>query len=374
MERRLQELTQLGVSVWLDDLDRRRLTSGNLAELIAEWCVRGVTTNPSIFEAALRKAPEAYADQLHQCAADQLDVEQAIRELTTDDVRAACDLLLPLWQSSDGVDGRVSIEVDPRLAHDSTATVAQARQIWEQVGRANAMIKIPATRAGLAAISEVIGLGISVNVTLIFSPQRYGEVAAAYERGLAAARMAGIDLGSIHSVASVFVSRVDTLVDAWLDQLGTATAQELRGRAGVTNAQLVWGSYLRHLASEEWAALSAAGAHPQRPLWASTGVKDPALPDTWYITELIGPGCVNTMPEATMRAFADHGHISRAGLSDPRTLDAAQDVWQHLDALGLDAVVMAQTLEDNGVAAFVTAWEQLLDAARAVMEGANARS
>lgn len=372
MKRQLEELTQLGVSVWLDDLDRRRLESGNLAELIAEWGVRGVTTNPSIFESALRNAPETYAEQLRGCAEDGLGVEQAVGAVTCDDVRAACDLFLPLWHSSAGTDGRVSIEVDPRLAHQAPATVAQARDLWNQVDRANAMIKIPATRAGLQAIAEVIGQGISVNVTLIFSPDRYREVLAAYARGLHAASVGGLDLASIHSVASVFVSRVDTAVDARLDGLGTPAAQALRGRAGVTNAQRIWGAYREFLASDVWARLSSIGARPQRPLWASTGVKDPALPDTWYVTELVGPGCVNTMPEATLRAVADHGHLSGARLTDAQTLQDAQQVWHELAELGLDADALFTTLEDNGVAAFEASWERLLDAARAVMSGRHA--
>lgn len=369
---RLLELTQCGVSIWLDDLDRGRLISGNLAELIREWSIRGVTTNPAIFEQALRNAREAYADELRSCAADGLDAEQSVRRLTTHDVRQACEMFLPLWHSSDGLDGRVSIEVDPRLAHDVPGTVAQAEDLWAEVDRPNAMIKIPATAAGLQAIEAVIGAGISVNVTLIFSPERYTQVLAAYANGLRRALAAGVPLAGIRSVASVFVSRVDTAVNPLLDAVNSRAAQSLRGRCAVANAQVVWGRYRRWLACEEWAELAASGAHPQRPLWASTGVKDSALPDTLYVTSLVGEGCVNTMPEGTLRAVADHGVIAGSPLADDDTVILAEQVLADLQALGIDLDQVYDDLERSGVAAFIAAWERLLATTQQALHGDDA--
>jgi len=372
-QRRLVELTELGVSIWLDDLDRRRLESGNLADLIRDWSVRGVTTNPAIFENALRNAADSYANGLRSCRAQGMNAEQAVQTLTREDVQAACDLFRGMWASSSGVDGRVSLEVDPRLAHDVSGTVDQACQIWRDLDRPNAMIKIPATAAGLEAIPQVLAQGISVNVTLIFSPDRYRSVLAAHASGLGMAREAGIDLSTIRSVASVFVSRVDTAVDARLDAVGSERAAALRGRAAVANAQIVWSRYVEWLAGDEWAQLAAAGAHPQRPLWASTGVKDPALPDTWYVTELIGRGCVNTMPEATLRAVADHGRLGPDRLGDPRALAQAQDIWQQVSALGIDPDDVFAELERAGVDAFVKAWERLLETTDSALQGIDAR-
>ncbi|MGI9136700.1 MAG: transaldolase, partial [Candidatus Nanopelagicales bacterium] len=286
MTRCLEELTVLGVSVWLDDLSRERLITGNLAELVRTSYVRGVTTNPAIFQKAISDKADAYAQDLARLTAEGLDVDQVIRTLPTDDVRAACDILEPVCNASDGVDGRVSIEVDPRLAHDTAGTSSQVVELWNLVERRNVLIKIPATKAGLPAITAAIGAGISVNVTLIFSVDRYREVVDAYLAGLEIALAAGRDLSTIHSVASFFVSRVDTEIDRRLDVIGTEQAAALRGKAGLANARLAWAAHEDILASRRWAELALSGALPQRPLWASTGVKDPAYDDTMYVVDL----------------------------------------------------------------------------------------
>lgn len=353
----LQALTDAGVSVWLDDLDRNRLQSGGLARLVAERCVRGVTTNPSIFDKAITDGAEAYAGQLSELVAAGADVDAIIRALTTDDVRAACDVFAPLWQESDGVDGRVSIEVDPRLAHDTDATIRQAAELRALVDRPNVLVKIPATRAGLPAITAVIGAGISVNVTLIFSVERYREVAEAHLAGLELAAAAGHDLSTIESVASFFVSRIDSEVDKRLTALDSDEARALRGRAAVANARLAWAAHADLLASARWQELAARGARPQRPLWASTGVKDPAYDPTKYVVELVVRGCVNTMPEGTMDAVADHGVIP----ADSVTGTAAQSrqVWADLAGLGIEETEVCDKLETEGVAKFIESWEQL---------------
>jgi transaldolase len=304
----LKRLSDEGVSIWLDDLSRKRIASGNLAELVATRHVVGVTTNPSIFQAAIGSG-EGYEEQLGDLAERGVTVDEAVRMMTTADVRAAADILRPVHDATAGRDGRVSIEVDPRLAHNTGATVAEAKQLSWLVDRPNVMIKIPATKAGLPAITEVIGLGISVNVTLIFSLERYREVMDAYLAGLEKAQAAGIDLATIHSVASFFVSRVDSEIDKRLAKVGTDEALALKGRAALANARLAYEAYEEVFASARWTALAPAGANKQRPLWASTGVKDPSYKDTLYVDELVAPGTVNTMPEATLNATADHGDI-----------------------------------------------------------------
>lgn len=353
----LLELTDLGVSIWLDDLDRHRITSGNLAGLIENKCVRGVTTNPAIFDKAVSAGAEAYAAQINELAAQGKDVDQIIRRLTTDDVRAACDLFTGLWQQSGGVDGRVSIEVDPRLANDTTATMGQARELWTQVARPNVLIKIPATKAGLPAITEAVANGISVNVTLIFAVDRYLEVIAAYEDGLVRAKAAGHDLSAIQSVASFFVSRVDAAVDARLEAIGTPAAQALKGDAAIANARLAWVAYEEALAAPRWAELAECGANPQRPLWASTGVKDPSYDDTRYVVDLATSGCVNTMPEATLEAVGQHGHV--IGDTVRGTGSAATSTWQALAELGINQGSVCEQLEVEGVQKFIDSWEQL---------------
>lgn len=356
----LAALSQAGVSVWLDDLSRTRIQSGNLAELIATKSVVGVTTNPSIFQAALSKG-DAYDDQVNELAARGADVDATIRTVTTDDVRNACDVLAPQYEASKGVDGRVSIEVDPRLAHDSDQTVAQAVELWKIVDRPNLLIKIPATEAGIPAITKVIAEGISVNVTLIFSVERYELVMDAYIEGLEKASAAGHDLSKIHSVASFFVSRVDTEIDKRLDAIGTDEAKALKGKAGLANARLAYVAYQKVFEDQpRFRALAAAGANAQRPLWASTGVKDPSLPDTLYIGELVAPGTVNTMPEKTMDAFADHGKVNPNSIIGQGP--ASQEMFDAISAIGIDLTDVFLTLENEGVEKFEVAWGELLDA------------
>ncbi|WP_194904155.1 transaldolase [Catenulispora rubra] len=352
----LTALRDAGVSIWLDDLSRERLVSGSLAELVAHDHVVGVTTNPTIFAKAITGG-QAYDAQIGDLAARGVAVDEALRTLTAFDVRWACDVLRPAFEASDGVDGRVSIEVDPRLAHDTAATIAEVRALWWLVDRPNLFIKIPASRAGLEAIATGLAEGISINVTLIFSLARYDEVMDAFLTGMEGARDAGRDLSVIGSVASFFVSRVDTDVDARLDKIGSVQAAGWRGQAAIANARLAYQHYERVFSSQRWSALRDAGAKPQRPLWASTSVKDPAYPDTRYVTELVAPGVVNTMPEATLHAVADHGRVP--GDSVRGHYDHAQQVLDGLQAAGVDFEDVVQSLEDDGVAKFEASWDQL---------------
>jgi transaldolase len=355
----LKRLSDEGVSIWLDDLSRKRIESGNLAELVATRHVVGVTTNPSIFQAAIGSGA-GYEEQLTDLATRGVTVDEAVRMMTTADVRAAADVLRPVFDATGGRDGRVSIEVDPRLAHHTAATIAEAKQLAWLVDRPNVMIKIPATKAGLPAITEVIGLGISVNVTLIFSLERYREVMDAYLAGLEKAAKNGLDLSTIHSVASFFVSRVDSEIDKRLTVLGTEQALALKGRAALANARLAYQAYEEVFGGERWTSLGGARANKQRPLWASTGVKDPSYKDTLYVDDLVAPGTVNTMPEATLNATADHGRITgdtvTGGYAQARADLAA------VEALGISYDEVVQQLEDEGVAKFEAAWQDLLDA------------
>jgi transaldolase len=360
----LSDLANRGVSIWLDDLSRQRLTTGSLAGLVARDHVVGVTTNPTIFAKAIADR-EAYAQQIRDMRARGAAVGEALRGMTAFDVRWACDVLRPAYEASGGVDGRVSIEVDPRLAYDTEATIAEARFLWWLVDRPNLFIKVPAARQGLPAITACLAEGISINVTLIFSLVRYDEVLDAFLDGLERARQAGRDLSSIASVASLFVSRLDTEVDARLDKIGTAAAAALRGQAAIANARLAYHHYERMLASPRWAALAAAGARPQRPLWASTSVKDPAYPDTRYVTDLVAPGVVNTMPEATLRAVADHGRIPEDSVRGYYA--EARQVLSALEALGVDYGEVTEKLENNGLAAFDASWRELGDQLRTVL-------
>ncbi|ANI39787.1 transaldolase [Mycolicibacterium vaccae] len=365
----LAALAAAGVSVWLDDLSRDRLQTGNLQELIDTKSVVGVTTNPSIFQAALSKG-HAYDAQVKELAERGADVEATIRTVTTDDVRNACDVLAKQYELSDGVDGRVSIEVDPRLAHDTDKTILQAIELWKIVDRPNLLIKIPATEAGLPAITAVIAEGISVNVTLIFSVERHRLVMDAYLAGLEKAKEAGHDLSRIHSVASFFVSRVDTEIDSRLEKIGTDEALALRGKAGVANARLAYAAYEEvFLGGERFAPLKAAGARVQRPLWASTGVKNPDYSDTLYVTELVAPNTVNTMPEKTIDAVADHGVIT----GDTVTGRAAesQEVFDQLSAVGIDVTDVFLVLEEEGVEKFEKSWQELLEATQGQLDGAK---
>ncbi|MEV0741980.1 transaldolase [Streptomyces sp. NPDC050549] len=366
----LKRLSDEGVSIWLDDLSRKRIESGNLAELVDTKNVVGVTTNPSIFQAAIGSG-EGYEEQLADLAVRKVTVEEAVRMMTTADVRAAADILRPVYEATGGRDGRVSIEVDPRLAHRTAATIAEAKQLSWLVDRPNVMIKIPATKAGLPAITEVIGEGISVNVTLIFSLERYREVMDAYLAGLEKARAAGIDLATIHSVASFFVSRVDSEIDKRLTALATDEALALKGKAALANARLAYEAYEDVFSSDRWTALAGAEANKQRPLWASTGVKDPSYKDTLYVDELVAPGTVNTMPEATLNATADHGDVHGDVHGDTVTGGYAQ-ARADLDAverLGISYDVVVKQLEDEGVAKFEVAWQDLLGAVAKSLSG-----
>jgi transaldolase len=361
----LADLTAAGVAVWLDDLSRERLATGNLQELIDKRHVVGVTTNPTIFQKALEKG-SSYDEQLRQLALRKLGVEEAVRSITTYDVRWACDVLKPVYDRTHGVDGRVSIEVDPRLAHDADRTEAEAEALWWLVDRPNLFIKIPATEVGLPAITKTLAAGISVNVTLIFSLQRYDAVMEAFLDGMEQARANGHDLSKMGSVASFFVSRVDTEVDARLDKIGTDEAKELRGQAAIANARLAYQHYENVFTTDRWQSLADDGARPQRPLWASTGVKDPEYDDTRYVVELVAPGVVNTMPEATLEAVADHGKV-RGDTIHGHYVEA-QQVLDRLATVGIDYDDVVQTLEREGVEKFETSWTQLLESVHEQLE------
>ncbi|ARJ05349.1 transaldolase [Humibacter sp. BT305] len=362
------ELSKVGVSIWLDDLSRDRITSGGLQKLIDEKNVVGVTTNPTIFAGALSKG-NAYDAQVAELAKAGKDATGAVFEITTDDVANACDLFLPIYESSKGFDGRVSIEVEPGLAHDTEGTIAQAKQLHDRVARENVLIKIPATIEGLAAITETIAAGISVNVTLIFSLERYRDVINAYLTGLEKAKEAGHDLSKIHSVASFFVSRVDTEIDKRLDAVGTDEAAALKGKAGVANARLAYEVYEQAFTTERAQYLLDAGANKQRPLWASTGVKDPSIPDTFYVVELAAPEVVNTMPEKTLDATFDHGEIKGDTISG--TYLEANKVLDAVAAQGVSYADVTEQLEREGVEKFVVSWNELLEAITGQLEAAK---
>jgi transaldolase len=359
----LAQLSSAGVAVWLDDLSRDRIRSGNLQALVDEHSVVGVTTNPTIFAAAI-SGSESYDDQLHAMAVRQVSVEEALRTITAADVRDACDLLAPVAERQPG-DGRVSLEVAPGLANDTDATAAEAAHLWWLVDRPNLFIKIPATEAGLPAIQTSIRRGISVNVTLIFSPDRYRKVMDAYLTGLEErlADDAEADLSAIASVASFFVSRVDTEIDKRLEKAGADAS--LSSKAAVANARLAYQAYEEVFSSDRWKALEAKGARPQRPLWASTGVKNPDLPDTLYISELIAPGTVNTMPEKTLMAYADHGV---AGTPVQKAYEDAAAVMQSVRDAGIDLDDVFRVLEEEGVQKFVDSWDELTESVRTQLE------
>lgn len=367
MSESTQKLSDAGVSIWLDDLSRERLTSGNLAELIKTHNVVGVTTNPTIFAGALSKGA-AYAEQMRELAAAGADVEEAVFAATCDDVRNACDVFEPIYKSSNGFDGRVSIEVDPLLARDAEGTAKMARELYERVGRENVMIKIPATKEGLRPIAETLAAGISVNVTLIFSLTRYREVINAYMLGLEQALENGKDLSTIHSVASFFVSRVDTEVDGRLEAIG-GDALELKGKAGLANARLAYEVFEEMFSTERWARLQAHGANVQRPLWASTGVKDPSLPDTLYVTGLVAPNTVNTMPEATLNAVADHGEIT--GNTIVPNYSESNKVLDAIAERGISYTEVVEKLETEGLSKFNVSWEELLQTVREALDNAR---
>jgi transaldolase len=367
-EDRLKGLADEGVSIWLDDLSRERLNTGNLAGLIKDSSVSGVTTNPTIFASALSNGA-AYNDQVRELAARDTDVADAIKALTSDDVRHACDLFKDVYEATGGVDGRVSIEVEPGLAMDTEGTSAQAADLWKIVDRPNVLIKIPATKPGLPAIKNAIGEGISVNVTLIFSLERYRAVMDAYLEGLEQAAANGHDLSRIQSVASFFISRVDTEVDKRLDAIGSDEAKALKGKAAIANGRLAYAAYEEVFASERFAALEAKGANRQRPLWASTGVKDPNLPDTLYVTELVVANTVNTMPEKTMQAFADHGELSGDRVSG--TKDESAKIFAQLEAVGVDLDDVWEVIEKEGVDKFDKSWGELVETVQTALDDAK---
>jgi transaldolase len=365
---RLAALAAAGVSIWLDDLSRERLRSGNLQQLITDYSVVGVTTNPTIFAAALSDGA-AYDQQVRELAARGADVAAAIREITVADVQQACDVFSGTWETSGGVDGRVSLEVDPSLARDTDATTAQAIDLWKAVDRPNLLVKIPATEAGLPAITRALAEGVSVNVTLIFSVERYRAVMGAYLDGLEQAAANGQEISRIASVASFFVSRVDSEIDKRLEKIGTDEALALRGKAGVANSRLAYAAFQEVFSGERWDALAAKGARAQRPLWASTGVKNPDYSDTLYVTELVVADTVNTMPEKTMKAFADHGEVQGDRVTG--TAAEAQEVFDTLERVGIDLTDVFVVLEDEGVDKFEKSWSELQDSVKGQLEAAG---
>jgi len=349
------QLTAGGVSVWLDDISRERLSTGNLASLISDHHVRGLTSNPTIFEHAMSSG-SFYDEQLADLAIRGVGEDEAARAITTYDIRWACDVLRPVYDASGGVDGRASIEVEPRIAGDTAKTIAEARALWWLVDRPNMFVKIPATLAGLPAITACLAEGISINVTLIFSLERYGQVIDAFMAGLEAASDA--DVGSLASVASFFVSRVDTEVARRLAAIGGPEAQALRGKAAIANARLAYQMFEERFASARWQALAARGARAQRPLWASTSTKDPAYRDTMYVEELAAPQTVNTMPEATLHATEDHGVLR--GNAIEGSYGQARQVLDDLEALAISYADVVRVLEEEGVQKFTDSWVEML--------------
>ena len=351
----IDELAQLGTSTWLDDLSRDRLESGNLKELISTKSIVGVTTNPAIFATAMTQGT-AYDDDFAQLKAERAKADEAVYSLAIDDVRNACDVFQETFEKSGGKDGRVSIEVDPRISHDADATIAQARELWNRVGRDNVMIKIPATDGSMSAISEALADGISVNVTLIFSLERYKEVIEAFKTGIRRAKENDLDISKIHSVASFFVSRVDVEIDKRLEEIGSDEALALRGKAGVANAQQAYALYLSEL---ENASDLPEGTNLQRPLWASTGVKNPEYAPTLYVSELAGPNTVNTMPEKTIDATLESDSLHGDTLTN--TAEESAQVLRDIAAIGVDLDDVFAQLEREGVEKFVDAWNELLE-------------
>jgi transaldolase len=371
MSERLKALADAGVSIWLDDLSRERIETGNLADLVKNSSVVGVTTNPTIFASALANG-ERYDDQVRELALAGKDVDDAIFTITTSDVRQACDVLADTFEATGGLDGRVSIEVSPAMAHDQKATIEMAKRLWAEVDRENLLIKIPATTEGAPAITEVLAEGISVNVTLIFGLERYDSVMDAYLEGLEKARAAGKNLSKIYSVASFFVSRVDTEIDKRLDATGDPQAGNLMGLAGIANARLAYEAFEEKFSGDRFLALKDAGANVQRPLWASTGVKNPDYRDTMYVTDLVVSNTVNTMPEKTLHAFADHGEVN--GDQVTTHYDEARQVMADLKKLGIDYDDVIETLENEGVDKFVKSWNDLAETVRGQLDGARQKT
>ncbi len=358
----IQEVSAAGTSIWLDDLSRAKITSTDAHALparIQNSGVVGVTTNPSIFSAAISGAAE-YASDIAQMKS--LHVDEVVRKLTTDDVRQACDVFTSIYQATNGVDGRVSIEVDPRLAHDTEGTISAGKELWEIIDRPNLMIKVPATIEGLPAITALIAAGISVNVTLIFSVKRYGQVIEAYMNGIEQCE----NPSQVHSVASFFISRIDSSVDGLLKKNGSVEATALLGKAAIANAHLAYQLFEEKFSTERWSALAGKGAHKQRPLWASTGVKDPTYEDTRYVVELIAPDTVNTMPQSTLDALIDHGVIRGNTISGQHL--QAVEVLKSLSALGISLDEVTTELEIDGVKKFAQAWDELLENVKAAQQ------
>jgi transaldolase len=367
MTDRLAQLSAAGVSVWLDDLSRQRLVSGTLDALRRDNHVVGDTTNPTIFAKALADADD-YAEQVKDLGRRGVTVDEATRMLTTYDVRWACDVMRPAYDASGGMDGRVSIEVDPRLAHDTENTIAEAKALWWLVDRPNLFIKIPATLAGLPAITATLAEGISVNVTLIFSLERYEQVMRAFQEGVAQAKANGKDLSDLQSVASFFVSRFDTEIDKRLEKIGSPDAEAMMGKAAVANARLAYELYEKVFDNDEWRSLKAAGANEQRPLWASTSTKNPKYRDIIYVEQLIAPGTVNTMPEPVIHAFADHGET--ADTVRPN-YELAHQEMARLAEVGIDLDDVYDTLEREGVEKFEASWNELLAGVQKSLEAAR---
>ncbi len=358
----VQEVSANGTSIWLDDLSRAKITSTEphaLPARIKNSGVVGVTTNPSIFSAAISGAAEYAADIALMKGSS---VDEVVKKLTTDDVRQACNLFTSIYEASQGVDGRVSIEVDPRLAHDTEGTIAAGKELWAIIDRPNLMIKVPATLEGLPAITALIASGISVNVTLIFSVKRYGQVIEAYMKGIEQCEAPS----KVHSVASFFISRIDSSIDALLKKYGSAEATELLGKAAIANAHLAYQLFEEKFGSDRWNPLASKGAHKQRPLWASTGVKDPAYDDTRYVVELIAPNTVNTMPQSTLDAVIDHG-VVRGNTIRAHYADAVE-VLKSLSALGISLDQVTTELEIDGVRKFAQAWDELLENVKAAQQ------
>jgi transaldolase len=356
---RLHQVSELGQSVWIDFLSRKLVHGGELARMMEEDAVVGVTSNPTIFQKAISEG-DAYDEQLREVLAEEDDPKEVFLKLAIRDVQDACDLLRPVWDGGAGQDGYVSIEVDPNLAYDTEGTIAEAQRLHELVDRPNCFVKIPATEPGLPAIEEMIARGRSINVTLIFSLQRYAEVVEAFQRGLERLVASGGDPGPVASVASFFVSRVDTEADKRLDELGAP--DELKGKLAIANAKLAYQRYQELHSGERWDALAAKGARTQRCLWASTSTKNPAYRDVMYVEELIGPQTVDTMPEETIRAFQDHGQVA---LTLERDIDEAHRVFERIAEAGVDYDDVVAVLEKEGVDKFSDSFKELLEGVRA---------
>ena len=356
MSNALLEISNAGVAVWLDDLSRKRLSDGSLQKLIAEDSVVGVTTNPSIFNAAIGNS-DLYAPDIKSLAANSVD--EIIAELTCFDVAAACDLFMPIYEKTQHLDGRISIEVDPRFARDTKATVEQGNFLWKKINKPNLLIKVPATVEGLPAITRLIAAGISVNVTLIFSVTRYRQVLAAYADGLNIALKNGVDIKNIFSVASFFISRIDTEVDKAL-----ASDSDLKGTAAIANAIMAYQAFIDFSNSDQWQILQNQGANLQRPLWASTGVKDPAYDPTRYVMQLVAKDTVNTMPENTLKAVRESGIF--AGDTITKNYQGAKATLAKLAITGIDLEKITDHLEVDGVEKFETAWLELIESVKTV--------